>query len=107
PELEDLIRKCVEKASSSLLGDLGYPLSITQILSASGVEIDDLTAAGAELLVGVDDSPEIRSRIKTELEKALGDVNVVTMVLAGIRVDEDYQHHRVRGVDVDDDPAYL
>lgn len=107
PELEDLIRKCVEKASSSLLGDLGYPLSITQILSASGVEIDDLTAAGAELLVRVDDSPEIRSRIKTELEKALGDVNVVSMVLAGIRVDEDYQHHRVRGVDVDDDPAYL
>ena len=105
--MEDLIRKCVEKASSSLLGDLGYPLSITQILSASGVEIDDLTAAGAELLVGVDDSPEIRSRIKTELEKALGDVNVVSMVLAGIRVDEDYQHHRVRGVDVDDDPAYL
>jgi alpha-ribazole phosphatase CobZ len=27
--------------------------------------------------------------------------------MAGIRLEEDYARHRVRGVDVDDDPAYL
>jgi alpha-ribazole phosphatase CobZ len=106
-ELEDLIQECVEKAISSALEDLGYPPSITQILSASGVEIDDLVVAGAELLVGVDDSPELRANIEAQLIKSLQDINVISLVLAGIRVEDDYQYHRVRGVEVDDDPAYL
>lgn len=107
PELEDLIQECVEKATSSALEDLGYPPTITQILSASGVEIDDLVAAGAELLVGVDDSRELRAKIKAQLIKSLQDINVISLVLAGIRVEDDYQHHRLRDVEVDDDPAYL
>jgi alpha-ribazole phosphatase CobZ len=106
-EIEDLTRKCVEKAISLALKDLGHPPSITQILSASGVEIDDLVAAGAELLVGVDDSPELHAKIKGQLLKSLQDINVISLVLAGLRVEDDYQHHRVRDVDVDDDPAYL
>jgi alpha-ribazole phosphatase CobZ len=107
PELVELVQVCVEKATSSALKDLGYPPTITQILSASGVEIDELVVAGAELLVGVDDSPELRAKIKAQLEKALQDINVISLVLAGIRVEDDYQHHRVRNVEVDDDPAYL
>ncbi|MDD1763669.1 MAG: phosphatidylglycerophosphatase A [Methanobacteriaceae archaeon] len=106
-KIEEITHECVQKATRLALADLGYPLSITQILSASGVEIDELVAAGAELLVGVDDSPEIRKKIKGQLIKSLEDINVISLVLAGIRVEDDYQHHRVRGVDVEDDPAYL
>lgn len=106
-EIEELSRECVQKATISSLEKLGYPQSITQFLSASGVEIDDLVEAGAELLVGVDDSPELRARIKGQLVKSLQDINVISLVLAGIRVEADYQHHRVRDVEVDDDPAYL
>lgn len=106
-EIEDLTRECVKKAASLALEELGYPPSITQILSAAGVEIDDLVAAGAELLVGVDDTPELRAKIRGQLIKSLQDINVISLVLAGIRVEDDYQLHRVRDVDVDDDPAYL
>jgi alpha-ribazole phosphatase CobZ len=106
-EIEDLTRECVKKAASLALTELGYPPSITQILSAAGVEIDDLVAAGAELLVGVDDTPELRAKIRGQLIKSLQDINVISLVLAGIRVENDYQHHRVQDVEVDDDPAYL
>ncbi len=106
-EIENLTRECIKKAVSLVLEELGYPPSITQILSAVGVEIDDLVAAGAELLVGVDDTPELRAKIKGQLTKSLQDINVISLVLAGIRVEDDYQNHRVRDVEVDDDPAYL
>lgn len=106
-EIEEFAHQCVLKATRLALEDVGYPLSITQFLNASGVGIDDLVAAGTELLVGVDDSPELRVKIKGQLIKALQDINVISLVLAGIRVEDDYQRHRVLGVDVDDDPAYL
>jgi len=105
--IKDLIQECVLKATFLALEDLEFPPTITQLLSLSGVELDDLVDAGANLLVGVEDSPEIRLKIKKQLKKALDDINVVSLVLAGIRVEDDYQHHRVRGVDVEDDPAYL
>ncbi len=63
--------------------------------------------AAVQLLVGVKDRPELRIRIKNQLKKSLEDINVISLVMAGIRVEEDYQNHRVAGVDVDDDPAYL
>ena len=35
------------------------------------------------------------------------DINVVVLIVAGIRVEDDLRNHRIQGVDVDDDPAYL
>ena len=72
-----------------------------------GIKIDDLVEAGMELLVGVEVSEEIRIKLHNQILKSLEDLNVVSFIIAGIRLEEDYEKHRVKGVNVDDDPAYL
>lgn len=105
--VEESVYECVIKATKLALKDFKSSKTITEFLSRFGVEIDDLVEAAAQLLVGVEDSPELRIKIKNQLKKSLKDINVISLVMAGIRVEEDYQNHRVDGVDVDDDPAYL
>lgn len=105
--VEESVYECVIKATKLALKDFKSSKTITEFLSRSGVEIDDLVEAAVQLLVGVKDRPELRIRIKNQLKKSLEDINVISLVMAGIRVEEDYQNHRVAGVDVDDDPAYL
>jgi len=72
-----------------------------------GVTVEDLVYAGMQLCVGVDETPELYDTLRKQLLKSLEDINVVSLIMAGIRLEEDYARHRVRGVDVDDDPAYL
>jgi len=106
-DIEELTYDCVDKSIKLALKGFNSSKTITEFLSHAGVEIDELVEAGAQLLAGVEDSPELRIRIKNQLEKSLKDINVISLIMAGIRVEEDYQNHRVKEVNVDDDPAYL
>jgi alpha-ribazole phosphatase CobZ len=72
-----------------------------------GIGVDDLVDAGMEMVVGVEKTQEIRDKLKKQIYHSLDDLNVVSFIIAGIRLEEDYEKHRVHGVDVDDDPAYL
>ena len=72
-----------------------------------GVTVEDLVDAGMQLCVGVDKTQELNIKLRKQLLKSLEDLNVISLIMAGIRLEEDYARHRVRGVDVDDDPAYL
>ena len=45
--------------------------------------------------------------VLTQILKSLEDLIVVSFIVAGIRLEEDYEKHRIRNVNVDDDPAYL
>jgi alpha-ribazole phosphatase CobZ len=60
-----------------------------------------------KLCVGVEINEELHDKIQEQILKSLGDLNVVSFIIAGIRLEEDYMKHRVEGVNVDDDPAYL
>lgn len=87
--------------------DKGLPLSIYDFMEDVGVEIPQLVEAGLELLAGVEKSQELEIALENQLKKALEDINVVVMIVAGIRVEEDLENHRIKGINVDDDPAYL
>ncbi|BDZ66779.1 phosphatidylglycerophosphatase A [Methanobacterium ferruginis] len=81
--------------------------SIYEFMSEVGVEVPQLVDAGLELLAGVEKTKKLELSLETQMKKALEDINVVVLIVAGIRVEEDLQNHRIEGVDVDDDPAYL
>lgn len=81
--------------------------SIYDFMSAAGVEVPQLVEAGLELLVGVEKSREFEIKLESQIRKSLQDINVIVLIMAGIRVEEDLLNHRIEGVDVDDDPAYL
>ncbi len=106
-KLRILVAKCVREATGKLMRNFGYPKDILGYMENVGVTVEDLVEAGMELCVGVDKTPVINDKLHKQLLKSLDDLNVVSLIMAGIRLEEDYAKHRVRGIDVDDDPAYL
>ncbi len=106
-ELVNKVQKCVREAVNLALTGCGFPKGVLGYMMDVGVEVDDLVEAGMELVVGVDDTQKIRDKLKRQILHSLEDLNVVSFIIAGIRLEEDYEKHRVFGVDVDDDPAYL
>ena len=106
-ELVKDVQKSVRQAVKNALSHNGYPKDVLGYMKDVGVEVDDLVDAGMELVVGVEETPEIREKLKKQIYHSLEDLNVVSFIIAGIRLEEDYEKHRVLGVDVDDDPAYL
>jgi alpha-ribazole phosphatase CobZ len=101
------IAECVKKANTQLMGRFGYPKDILDYMADAGVNVEDLVEAGMQLCVGVDSTPELYNKLENQILKSLEDLNVISLIIAGIRLEEDYAKHRVSGVDVDDDPAYL
>ncbi|HHT19043.1 MAG: phosphatidylglycerophosphatase A [Euryarchaeota archaeon] len=81
--------------------------SIYSLMSEVGVEVPQLVEAGLELLEGVEKTDKLEISLEKQIRKSLEDINVVVLIVAGIRVEDDLRNHRIQGVDVDDDPAYL
>ena len=106
-ELTINVQKSVREAVKKVLSNCGFPKDVLAYMKDVGVEIDDLVDAGMMLVVGVEETQEIREKLKKQIYHSLEDLNVVSFIIAGIRLEEDYEKHRVLGVDVDDDPAYL
>jgi len=106
-ELRMLIGKCVREATKNSLLNSGYTKSVLDYIEGVGIKIDDLVEAGLELVVGVEKSDDLNEKLHQQILKSLEDLNVVSFIIAGIRLEEDYKKHRVEGIDVDDDPAYL
>jgi alpha-ribazole phosphatase CobZ len=106
-KLRKSVQKCVKEAINNSLKDNGFPKTIIDFIIDKGIDIDDLVRAGMELLVGVEETPQLRLQLQNQILKSLKDINVISLVLAGIRLEEDYARHRIAEVDVDDDPSYL
>jgi alpha-ribazole phosphatase CobZ len=101
------VSKCINKALNQLLKNFGYPRDILGHIEDAGISIEDLVDAGMQLCVGVERDKELDIKLKNQLLKSLEDLNVAALIMAGIRLEEDFSRHRIRGIDVDDDPAYL
>lgn len=103
----NLVKDCVRKAAGQALENCGFPKSVINFMEDVGVTVEDLVNAGMELLVEFENSEEINIKLHKQILKSLKDLNVVSFIISGIRLEEDYEKHRVKGVNVDDDPAYL
>ncbi|MDO5850959.1 MAG: phosphatidylglycerophosphatase A [Methanobacteriaceae archaeon] len=103
------VKTVISKAVKKALANFGYPKDIMGFIEGIGVTLDDMVEAGMELIVDVD--PEEYDKLKDKLAKqiihSLKDINVVSYLIAAIRLEEDYDHYRIKGINVDDDPAYL
>ncbi len=106
-ELQYLVMKCVRKATKMAILNSGFKKAVLDFIESAGVKIEDLVDAGMELCVGVEKSEELYKKLHAQILKSLEDLNVVSFIIAGIRLEEDYAKHRVHGINVDDDPAYL
>ncbi|MGB9979045.1 phosphatidylglycerophosphatase A [Methanobacterium sp.] len=106
-ELPSLVMKCVREATRKSILNSGFKKEVLDYIEGAGIKIEDLVDAGMELCVGVEKSEDLYKKLHKQILKSLEDLNVVSFIIAGIRLEEDYAKHRVTGIDVDDDPAYL
>lgn len=106
-ELQILVMKCVREATKKSILNSGYKKEVLDYIESVGITIEDLVDAGMELCVGVEKSEDLYKKLHNQILKSLEDLNVVSFIIAGIRLEEDYAKHRVTGINVDDDPAYL
>nr|WP_245526738.1 alpha-ribazole phosphatase CobZ [Methanothermus fervidus] len=95
---EDVFKKVLRKVKTK---------KIHEYLKDFGISIEKLVDAGMELCVGVETTEKLRNKLKHQINKALDDINVVTLIMAAMRVEEDFHFYRIEGFNIDDDPAYL
>lgn len=101
--IEDAVEISIEDAFEKMELTFG----ILDYLVAEGILIGDLVDAGMELAEGVEVTSELREKMKAQILKSLTDINVITLIDAAIRTEQDLTGNRIREVKVSDDPAYL
>lgn len=106
-QLQFLAGKCVREATRKAIKKYGFSRTILDFIDDLGVEIQDLVDAGMELCVGVAITDDLCMKLEKEILKALKDINVVSFIIAGARLEEDYAKKKIHGINIDDDPAFL
>jgi alpha-ribazole phosphatase CobZ len=106
-DLLNSINSFVAESCNKALEQSGFSLGILDYIYEQGINIDDMVEAGMELCVGVEVDSALKNKLKKQILKSLEDLNVIALLMAAFRVEETFQNHRVREVNVDDDPAYL
>ncbi|MBR3139924.1 MAG: phosphatidylglycerophosphatase A [Methanobrevibacter sp.] len=60
-----------------------------------------------ELVEGVEVTDELKQKMEAQILKSLTDINVIALLVAAMRTEQDLTGNRIREVDISDDPAYL
>ena len=106
-KLIDNIKKSIKINCEKSLNKLKLDFGILDYLYAEGITIDNLVDTGLELCVDVEKTPNLRKKVEKQMIKSLNDINVIALLMAAIRTENDFQNYHLREVDVSDDPAYL
>ncbi len=107
PEFLNQIEESIIINCEDAVKKMGLNFGILDYLVSEGIQIGDLVEAGLDLCVGVKITDELKEKLEAEILKSLTDINVITLLMAAIRTEEDFQNNRLREVDISDDPAYL
>ncbi|MFM5882084.1 alpha-ribazole phosphatase CobZ [Methanobrevibacter gottschalkii] len=102
-KMEDAVEISLEDAFSYLELTFG----ILDYLVSEGILIGDLVGTGMELANGVKITQELRDKMETQILKSLTDINVVSLIIAGMRMEQDLTGNHIREFDVHDDSDYL
>ena len=101
--LEDAVEISLEDAfekSELTFGILDYFVS-------EGILIGDLVEAGMELVEGVEVTDELEAKMEAQILKSLSDINVIALLVAAMRTEQDLAGNHIREVDISDDPDYF
>ncbi|MDO5848224.1 MAG: phosphatidylglycerophosphatase A [Methanobrevibacter sp.] len=101
------IKEKVEIACEDAFKKIELDFGILDYLVSEGILIGDLIDAGMALLAGVEETDELREKLEKQILKSLTDINVIALLMAAIRTEDDLSKGRIREIDVSDDPAYL
>ena len=101
--LEDAIEISIEDAFERM----GLTFGILDYFVSLGILIGDLVEAGLELVDDVEITDELKAKMEAQILKSLEDVNVIALLVAAMRTEQDLEANRIREVDLSDNPDGL
>ena len=106
-ELKVRIEDAIEISIEDAFKRLELTFGILDYFVAEGILIGDLVDAGMELVDDAEVTDELRQKMKEQIFKSLTDINVITLLVAAMRTEQDMSNNRIREVDPGVDSAYL
>ncbi|WP_407394072.1 phosphatidylglycerophosphatase A [Methanobrevibacter sp.] len=106
-ELKVRIEEAIEISIEDAFEKFDLTFGILDYFVGEGILIGDLVEAGLELVEGVEVTDELKSKMKAEILESLTDINVIALLVAAMRTEQDLTGNRIRELDVSDNPDYL
>lgn len=105
-ELKIRIADAVEISLEDAFQHLKITFGILDYFVAEGILLGDLVEAGTELLDGVEVTQDLKDRMEAQILESLTDVNVIALIVAAMRTQQDVTNNRIREMDAADE-AYF
>lgn len=99
-DLKERISDAVEISVEDAFEKLELTFGILDYFVAEGILIGDLVDAGMELL-DCEVTQDLKERMKGEIFKSLTDINVVALLVAAMRTEQDLNENRIREINPD------
>lgn len=96
--IEDAVEISIEDAFEKLKLSFG----ILDYLVSEGILIGDLVEAGFEI-IDVELTKELKEKMAAQIFKSLTDIDVISLLLASMRLEQDITANRLREIDLNDD----
>lgn len=102
-ELRIRLEEAVEISIEDAFEKLNLTFGILDYLVAEGILIGDLVDAGMELLDDAEVTQDLKDKMEAQLLKSLCDINVIGLLIAALRTEQDLAGNRIREVDLSDE----
>lgn len=107
-DLDELnVGEAIEISLEDAFERMDLTFGILDYFVSEGILIGDLVEAGMELLGDVEVTDELSQKMETQILNSLSDINVITLLVAAIRTEQDFAANRIREIDISNDSAYL
>ena len=98
-ELKVRISEAIEISLEDAFRYYGLTFGILDYIVSQGIQIGDLVDAGMELVEGAEITEELRDKMKEQILRSLSDVNVVALLAAAMRTEQDLNGRGIREID--------
>ncbi|MDO5811336.1 MAG: phosphatidylglycerophosphatase [Methanobrevibacter sp.] len=96
------IEEAIEIAIEDAFQKLDLTFGILDYFVSEGILIGDLVEAGMELVDDVAVTDGIEDKLEAQILKSLTDINVITLLVAAMRTEQDFSANRIREIDLSD-----
>ena len=101
-EIKIQIEEAIEISIEDAFRKLDLTFGILDYLVAEGILIGDLIEAGLELVDGAEVNDDLKQKMEVQILKSLTDINVITLIVAAMRTEQDLAGDHIREISIDD-----
>ncbi|MFQ6050463.1 MAG: phosphatidylglycerophosphatase A [Candidatus Hydrothermarchaeota archaeon] len=107
-DYDEIFKKTKELLKDALIKqkNIKFPKTILEKLEEKKIFLRDLVEAGMALYIG-EESEIIKKELKKELIGLSEDINISSLILAGIKLEEELAHGKIKGLSNKEDPSFL